>query len=193
MCIGENEEESPWQPLSVDGGVAAGTDAVSATLLRTSEFVDNRHTSDPEKLLNDFADTLSRTGALVFRHADAGIVFCPEHAQLLARAGMSKDDVRGWLVERCGRTRGDLDRVGKSGVTENGVRFDLGDRDLDGFDPIFAADSPQHLMIAVAGARNAGMSMVVRLFANWSQIAARVDAPRRVPQRIPRRVEETDG
>lgn len=185
MCIGENEEESPWEPLSVDGGVAAGTDAVSATLLRTTEFVDNRHTGDPEKLLNDFADTLSRTGALIFRHAGAGIVFCPEHAQLLARAGMSKDDVRGWLAERCGRTLDDLRRVGKNGITENDVRFDRTDGGRDGFDRMFASDSPQNLMIAVAGARNAGMSMVVRMFANWSQIAARVEAPRPV--------EETDG
>ncbi|WP_067134916.1 hypothetical protein [Microtetraspora malaysiensis] len=175
MCIAENEEESPWEPLSVDGGVTAGVDAVSTTLLRTSEYVDNRHTGDPEKLLADFADTLSRSGSLIFRNAGAGVVFCPEHAQMLANAGMSKDDVRTWLVERCGRTKADLARVGKNGITENGVRYERGDGESEGFDPMFAADSPQNLPIVVAGARNAGMSMVVRLFSNWSGISARVE------------------
>ncbi|HVT67805.1 MAG TPA: hypothetical protein VHF26_08665, partial [Trebonia sp.] len=44
ICVAENEEESPWEPLSADGGVPAGTSAVTATLTRTMEFVDNRHT-----------------------------------------------------------------------------------------------------------------------------------------------------
>jgi hypothetical protein len=177
MCIAENEEESPWEPLSVDGGVPAGGDAVSTTLLRTSEYVDNRHTEDPEKLLADFADTLSRTGSWIFRNAAAGIVFCPEHAQMLAGAGMTKEDVRSWLVAHCGRSRADLSRVGKD-LSDKGVRGDHDNNNkLDGFDPLFAENSAKHLPIVVAGARNAGISMVVRLFGIWSGISARVDPP----------------
>ena len=58
ICVAENEEESPWEPLSVEAGQPPGASAVSATLLRTCEFVDNRHTQDPEQVLWDFADTL---------------------------------------------------------------------------------------------------------------------------------------
>ena len=76
-CIAENEEESPWEPLSVEAGQPAGASAVSATLLRTCEFVDNRHTQDAEQVLWDFADTISRTGALIFRDTSCGVVFCP--------------------------------------------------------------------------------------------------------------------
>ncbi|GLZ05642.1 hypothetical protein Acsp03_31080 [Actinomadura sp. NBRC 104412] len=179
QCIAENEEESPWEPLSVDGGVTAGCDAVSTTLLRTSEYIDNRHTDDPEKVLADFADTLSRTGSWIFRNASAGVVFCPEHAQLLAKAGMSKEDVRTWLVERCGRPKADFHRVGKS-LNAQGRRGDYEDAELEGFDPMFSEDSPKHLPIVVAGARNAGISMVVRLFSGtgWSGISARVEKPR---------------
>ncbi|XRQ10519.1 hypothetical protein ACN3XK_06350 [Actinomadura welshii] len=182
MCIAENEEESPWEPLSVDGGVAAGGGAVSTTLLRTSEFVDNRHTGDPGKLLADFADTLSRTGSWIFRNAAAGVVFCPEHAQMLAKAGMSKSDVRTWLVEHSGRSNADLARAGKSASDTTRARgdfaeADLADADPDGFAPLFAEDSPKHLPIVVAGARNAGISMVVRLFSTWSGVSARVEAP----------------
>jgi hypothetical protein len=167
VCLAENEEESPWEPLSVDGGVAAGTDAVSAMLTRTVEYVDNRHTEDPEQLLADFADTISRSGAWIFRNAPAGVVFCPEHAQLLARAGMSKADVRAWLVQRCGRSKADLARVGKDGVDGHGVRFADG-TPSEAFDSLFAAGGPEVLPIVVAGSRNAGISMVVRVFSGWS-------------------------
>ena len=94
ICLAENEEESPWPPFAVDGGQPAGVSAVSATLLRTCEFVDNRHTPDPEHVLNDIADTISRTGSLIFRDTSAGVVFCPEHAQMLAGAGFTKQDVQ---------------------------------------------------------------------------------------------------
>ncbi|MBX6389401.1 MAG: hypothetical protein IRZ08_10460, partial [Frankia sp.] len=77
ICLGENEEESPWPPLAEELGVAPGASAVTATLLRTCEFVDNRHTSSAEQLLGDFADTIGRSGSWIFRHAQAGIIFCP--------------------------------------------------------------------------------------------------------------------
>jgi hypothetical protein len=178
ICVAENEEESPWEPLSVEAGLPAGTSAVSATLLRTSEFVDNRHTSDAEQLLADFADTISRTGAWIFRHASAGIVFCPEHAQLLAGAGFDRAKVRSWLAERCGRMVSDLAAVGKDGLGDNGVRHASGERP-DGFDRLLPADDPKHLLIAVAGARNAGISMVVRLFSDWSATAVPVETKER--------------
>ncbi|GAA5068975.1 hypothetical protein HNP84_009027 [Thermocatellispora tengchongensis] len=177
MCVAENEEESPWEPFSVDGGVAAGVDAVSTTLVRTSEFVDNRHTGDPELLLGDFADTIARTGSWIFRHASAGVVFCPEHAQMLAAAGMSKADVRGWLLERSGRSKAELARAGKNGLSGN-VRRQDDDGELEGFDRFFADDSPRNLPIIVAGARNAGISMVVRVFSSWSGAAVRIEPPR---------------
>jgi hypothetical protein len=175
ICIAENEEESPWEPLAAEAGVPAGTSAVSATLLRTSEFVDNRHTSSAEQLLADFADTISRTGAWIFRNATAGIVFCPEHAQMLAAAGYGRAEVRAWLAEHCGRTVSDLARVGKDGLGDNGVRHASGQRP-EGFDPLLPSPARENLLIAVAGARNAGISMVVRLFSGWSGAAVPVEA-----------------
>ncbi|MGE5289240.1 MAG: hypothetical protein ACM3ML_18995 [Micromonosporaceae bacterium] len=178
ICIGENEEESPWEPLCVDGGLPAGTNAVTATLLRTSEFVDNRHTQDPEQILWDFADTISRTGSLIFRDTSCGVVFCPEHAQMLAGAGYSKADVQNWLIEHCGRTRADLRRAGKDGIGQGGLgaRFAAGEAD-DGDPAEFSRilPSPRHVPIVVAGARNAAISMVVRVFGEWSGTARPVD------------------
>jgi hypothetical protein len=176
ICIGENEEESPWGPLAVDAGLPPGGNAVSATLLRTSEYVDNRHTKDPEQVLWDIADTISRTGALIFRDLSAGVVFCPEHAQMLADAGYSKADVQNWLIEHCGPTRAALRRAGKDGLDKN-VRHATGATEAgdDGAEIEHIIPTPQHVPVVVAGARNAAISMVVRVFGLWSGTAVPVE------------------
>jgi len=168
ICVAENEEESPWEPLSVSAGQPpAAVSAVSAMLTRTYEFVDNRHTQDAGEVLQDFADTISRTGSLIFRDTSCAVVFCPEHAQMLAQAGYSKADVQRWFIEHCGRTGADLRRVGKNGLRGMARFAAPDDRDGDGtFNRIIP--SPRHVPVVVAGARNAGISMVVRVFGEWS-------------------------
>jgi hypothetical protein len=165
LCLAENEEESPWEPLAVELGRPAGTDAVTTLLLRTCEFVDNRHTQDPEEVLWDFADTISRTGAAIGRHSSAGLVLGVEHAQQLAEGGFGKADVQRWLYEHCVRSHADLERAGKGlhglrgrGIDEHGLHM---------------LPSPEQLLVMVAGARNAAISMVVRPFgfAGWPRAA----------------------
>ena len=117
ICVAENEEESPWEPLAANGGVTGGVSAVSATLTRTMEFVDNRHAPNPEDVLRDFQDTISRIGSQIFPKSAVALVLCPEHAQMFAAAGLSKADVQNWLLERSGRTVGEFRRAGKPEVT----------------------------------------------------------------------------
>lgn len=169
MCIAENEEESPWPALAAENGIEGN--AVSTVLLRTSEFVDNRHTSSVEQLLLDFADTIGRSGPWIFRHANAGIVFCPEHANMLARAGWDRAKVREFLYEHSGRSGEHLAGVGKAIDKKKAfVRGNEVEEPLDpsGFQRVLPSADPQNLLIAVAGSRNAGISMVVRFFADWS-------------------------
>jgi hypothetical protein len=121
----------------------------------------------------DIADTISRTGSLIFRDTSAGVVFCPEHAQLLAAAGYTKQDVQAWLIEHCGRTGADLRRAGKNGL-RGAARFADPSASSDGaFERILP--SPRHVPIVVAGARNAAISMVVRIFGEWSGAATPVE------------------
>jgi len=177
ICIAENEEESPWEPFCVDGGLPGGTSAVSATLLRTSEFVDNRHSHHVEDVLWDLADTISRTGAQIFREASAGVVLCPEHAQMLAGAGYSKAGVQEWLMARCGRRPADLRRAGK-GDLSNISPEDEGQQVASGRAEVSRTmESRRQVPLIVAGARNAAISMVVRIFGEWSGAATPVEVP----------------
>ena len=164
ICVAENEEESPWEPLAADGGVSGGVSAVSATLTRTMEFVDNRHTPDPEDVLRDFQDTIGRIGSLIFPQTSVALVLCPEHAQMFAAAGLSKADVQNWLIERCGRTGLEFRTMGKANVARPGFQGEYeGD---DAFHRILS--SQKQIPVIVAGAKNAAISMVVRIFGEWS-------------------------
>lgn len=175
MCIGENEEDSPWEPLAESRGVTGN--AVTTTLLRTSEFVDNRHTADPEQLLGDFADTIGRSGAWIFKHALAGVVLCPEHAHLLHRAGFSRADVAAWLAEHAGRSTAQLAAAGKDHADPRGVRFPGDATNPKEFQRTIAPGGEKDIIVAVAGSRSAGISMVVRYFADWSGTSTPIPAP----------------
>jgi hypothetical protein len=164
VCIAENEEESPWEPLAENGGVGGGVSAVSATLTRTMEFVDNRHTPNHEDVLRDIQDSIGRIGSLIFPQTSVALVLCPEHAQMFAAAGMSKADVQSWLIERSGRYGREFAAMGKAEVARDGFRGPQ--RGPDEFHHILAG--PTSIPVIVAGAKNAAISMVVRIFGEWS-------------------------
>lgn len=169
ICFGETEEESPWEPLSVERGFAPGESAVSATLIRTCEFVDNRVTQDAEEILWDFSDTISRTGSLIGSRTSIGIAFGLEHAQTIADGGFSKSDVKAWLVEHCARPRTDFERAGKGGFVESAEKEGRMSGDL-----VRVLPSADNVSIIVAGARNAAMSLVFRVMGQWTPFSAPV-------------------
>ena len=171
ICIAENEEESPWGPLAEDAGVPGGASAVSCTLTRTMEFVDNRHTPNHEDVLRDLADSIGRLGPQIFPQTPIALVLCPEHAQMFANASMSKTDVQNWLIERSGRAAGDLRRAGKGEVLRWEGALGGPTRDADSvpdgeFHRVLSA--PTQIPVVVAGAKTAAISMVVRIFGDWS-------------------------
>jgi hypothetical protein len=174
ICIAENEEESPWEPFAENGGVPGGASAVSATLTRTMEFIDNRHTPDPEDVLRDIADSIGRLGPQIFPQTPVALVLCPEHAQMFAGAGMTKADVQNWLIERSGRTAGELRRAGKGGVLRFGASADAEPVSDGDFHRVLS--EPRQIPVIVAGAKTAAISMVVRIFGEWSGTAVPVGA-----------------
>lgn len=173
ICFGENEEDSPWAPLAADLGVAG--DAVTTTLLRTCEYVDNRHSGDAEHVIGDLADTIGRSGSWIFTHAGAGVILCPEHAHLLADAGYSRADVQRVLAERSGRTTSALAAAGKDGL-DGRVRRPGDGHDPETFHRTIAEGAESSVLVAVGGSRTAAISMVVRFFADWSGTSVPITA-----------------
>lgn len=174
LCTAENEEESPWEPLHVERGFAADVDAVTVELARGTLHVENRSSNRPEEVLLTIADSMSYAGSYMAGRA-CTVVMGPEHAQLVARQGWSKQQVKQFLWEHWGRRKDDLRRCGLlqeddqhpdplSGAATAGASD-------DGF--LRFGESPDSILLLVAGARNAGVSTVlpaVRPLAHTKQI-----------------------
>ena len=111
LCFAEDEAASPWEPLSVSRGVAAGRSAVTVYAAESGHNVLSHGTGDPERLLTCFADAMAGLGSL--SPGRSVVVFAPEHAQHLRRAGWSRARVQQWLYAHAWRSLGDLKRAGK--------------------------------------------------------------------------------
>ena len=172
-CIGENEEQSPWAPFHVDNGFAATDSVVTAYVIRSVMHIEARHTMRPEALAEDFADSIRRTGALIHEYTSALLVLVPEHADLFAAAGWSKDDVRQAVFERVVRPRAELAAAGKDAVSHK-TRWRLSAQHPDAIpdttagtdtpDTVPLLSHPTSIQVVVAGANNAGVSSVVEVF-----------------------------
>ena len=172
-CIAENEEQSPWAPLHTDYGFDASDSVVTAYVIRSVVHIEARHTSVPEQLALDLADTVRRTGALIHEYTSALLVLTPEHADVFATAGWSKDDLRQFVFAHAMRTRDELSAVGKDALSRKS-RWRLSSQHPDSMpDTASATDDPSlvrvlshptSIQIMVAGADNAGVSAVVEVF-----------------------------
>lgn len=172
-CIAENEEQSPWAPLHTDYGFDASDSVVTAYVIRSVVHIEARHTSEPEQLALDLADTVRRTGALIHEYTSALLVLTPEHADVFATAGWSKDDLRQFVFVHATRTREELSAVGKDALSRKS-RWRLSSQHPDSMpDTASATDDPSlvrvlshptSIQIMVAGADNAGVSAVVEVF-----------------------------
>jgi hypothetical protein len=169
-CIAENEEQSPWSPFHVEHGFDAESSTVTAMTMRSVAHIEARHTTDPEQLALDLADTIRRTGALIHQTISACVALGPEHAALFARAGWSKDEVRRFVYEHADNSRATLAAVGKDAVSGK-TRWRLPSAHAEavpdstgGADVVKVLGSEQALQIIVAGAHNAGVSAVIETF-----------------------------
>jgi hypothetical protein len=163
FCIAENEEDSPWEPLHVERGFAAGESAVTTHFARSTLHVENRISNQPEEILLTIADSMSYSGAW---QAGRGytVVMSPEHAQLLARHGWSKRQAKEFLWQHWGRRRGDLRRLGlyrNLGSGTDPLNGTGSDQDGDDEEFLRFGESPDSMLLVVAGANNAGLSTVV--------------------------------
>lgn len=171
--IGENEEQSPWPSFASEHGFDAGDSIATMFVIRSVVHIEARHTMIPEQLALDFVDTICRTGALIHEYTSTLLVLVPEHAEMFANAGWSKDDLRTFIFENAVRDRTDLARVGKEALS-NRTRWRLpADHPDSTSDTASSTDTPDrvqllshptNVQIVVAGADNAGVSAVVEVF-----------------------------
>jgi hypothetical protein len=101
FCVAEDEEGSPWEPLHVERGFAAGQSVVTVIGSDAPLSISDHRSRTPE----DLAYILAWAAASAWSTnwwplAEPSVfVICPEHAQMFRDAGWTKQRLRQFMFE----------------------------------------------------------------------------------------------
>jgi len=150
MCIAENEEESPWEPFHVERGMDPETSAVSVISVTGTQNILDLASRTATGILRTFASACATVG---HQNVQLGggplIIFCPEHAQILAAGGFSKNDVREFLYEHSRVRISAFPPETLDGMVRHRRPKRYLSEDPESSVPL--ADSPEEIQIVVAG------------------------------------------
>jgi peroxiredoxin len=112
MCIAEDEERSPWEPLHVEHGFAADASTVTAIAADAPLSISDHRSRTPEALAHTLAHAAAATWSPFWWPMDDTSLFvvCPEHAALFAAVGWGKERVRSAIFEAARRPAQELQR-----------------------------------------------------------------------------------
>ncbi|MEE8582197.1 MAG: thioredoxin [Myxococcota bacterium] len=100
FCFAEDEEGSPWSPLSVDLGAAPGVDTVTLFPGEGPRSIVDQLSRDPESLVRSLAVNLrSLHHPKLLLAFDCILAIGPEHARVFAEAGWDKAQLKARLHE----------------------------------------------------------------------------------------------
>ncbi len=99
FCCGENEAQSPWEPLHVERGFAREVSTVTVVPAEGTLNM-NTHSKDAGELLRVMAESMVHPTSNEYCHGgEPWIVFAPEHADILKAGGLTKRDIKERLWE----------------------------------------------------------------------------------------------
>jgi len=152
FCIAEDEEDSPWLPLSVERGVPAGTSAVTVMQVESPHQIMNEWTHDPREILDTYAAAM-RGNMLTYSIWEGNYAFVipKQHREIFAAAGWSKQNIREYTFEVAHVKRGEWRAVGKAAVA--------GRKDEE---KVYRAlRSPEDLLVIAAGGPAGGFGAIL--------------------------------
>jgi hypothetical protein len=100
FCIAEDEEVSPWEPLHVERGYAAGQDVVTVIGSDAPQSISDHRSRSPEDLAYILAWAAASTWSTNWWPLQEPSVFviCPEHAAMFRAHGWTKQRLREFMV-----------------------------------------------------------------------------------------------
>jgi len=156
LVIGENEEDSPWDPWHVDSGYKKEDNVLTV-------FFPNRYNmtipaqTHADGIATSIADM--RSGSL------SALLVIPDHAKIMASEGWSKKQLRDFIIKR------------NSASDATGIVTSAQGRRLLNEDfMVIVAGGPgvwHGLLQSAGGFKNSFVSKEIKLPANWSSLSAR--------------------
>jgi hypothetical protein len=99
FCCAENEEASPWEPLHVERGFAAGESTVTVAGAEGTMNM-NTHSKDATELVRVIAETIMHPPSNDYVHGgEPWLMLSPEHAEVMRRGGLGKAPLKRALWE----------------------------------------------------------------------------------------------
>lgn len=99
-CFGENENESPWEPLNLERGFNTDYSTVTVMAAEAPQNVNDHRSKNAEDLLDTIVQTLSTAGCNNSHvPGELLVIMGPEHAQTIAKDGWVKTDVKTYIHE----------------------------------------------------------------------------------------------
>jgi hypothetical protein len=141
LCIAENEEASPWEPLHVERGFDPRQSTVTAISADGSVRASDLDSTNAEGVLTNFAHRMEGPSG-----PEAIMVICPEHAKIIAGDGFSKQDVRKFVWKRAAYRMKDLPRETFDQRVKRRPDLKL---TRDSVIPV--TDKPEDILVVVAG------------------------------------------
>ena len=152
FCVAEDEEDSPWPPLSVERGVPAGVSAVTALQVESPHQIMNEWTHDPKEILDTYAAAM-RSNMLTYSIWEGNYAFVipKQHREIFAAARWTRQNIRDYVFEVARVKRGDWRLGGKAAVA--------GRKDED---KVYCARrSPDDLLVVAAGGPAGGFGAIL--------------------------------
>ncbi len=148
FCCAENEAANPWEPLHVERGFPSGASTV--TVVGASGTVNmNTHAKDAADVLRVIADTMVHpTSNDYWCGGEPWLVLSPEHADIFAREGLGKADVKRRLWEQSRMAAGRL-ATRDYARSQSARRAELGEYTLE--TPLPISREPGDIGVIVAG------------------------------------------
>jgi hypothetical protein len=150
-CLAEDEEDTVWQPLSVQRGAPEGASAVTVMAALGPRQVMNEWTRDPKEILETFAAEM-RANQLHYSiyGGNYAIIIPKQLREHIQAAGWTKQQIAEFLFERARVRRGEWASVGKGEIVRDRAA------------KVHAAlDSPEHLLVVAAGGPAGGFGAVI--------------------------------
>ncbi|MEK6709807.1 MAG: hypothetical protein AABZ64_04430, partial [Nitrospinota bacterium] len=100
FCLRENEEQSPWPPLSAELGFGPEEDVVTVFAAEGPRQAFDDASAEPEGVLATIASVMSNMGSThSYMRQSMVIAMGPDHAEVMRRGGFSRRDVKRRLFE----------------------------------------------------------------------------------------------
>ena len=174
LVVSENEEKSPWEPLHVERGLNKDDSAITMFTAGNNYNQTTAYQGDIKGIMNGLVDSIKGRAAW-----GPCFVISPNRAEVLAKAGWAKKDIKVFLSENVTTTfKPELERTGLA-QEEKSVRllpYNVGD-------PVRLLRNIDDIMIVIAGDEWPGNGVVItgrgktttkiELPANWDKLVAK--------------------